>query len=101
MAYTEKERTILERVKKAPFPTDYKGLREAINSTIGGTNAKPPEIGALSEDVGLRRVCVLTSRCPRALDRFRSSSICTAADGLRAAPKAIASLGCSSPKPAT
>jgi len=54
MAYTEKERTILERVKKAPFPTDYKGLREAINSTIGGTNAKPPEIGAFHEDVELR-----------------------------------------------
>jgi acetyl esterase len=54
MAYTEKERTILERVKKAPFPTDYKGLREAINSTIGGTNAKPPEIGAFHEDIELR-----------------------------------------------
>ena len=54
MAYTEKERAILERIKKSPFPTDYKGLREAINSTIGGTNAKPPEIGAFHEDVELR-----------------------------------------------
>ena len=54
MAYSEKEQAVLERVKKAPFPTDYKGLREAINSTIGGTNAKPPEIGAFHEDVELR-----------------------------------------------
>ena len=54
MAYTEKERAVLERVKKSPFPTDYKGLREAINSTIGATNAKPPEIGAFHEDVELR-----------------------------------------------
>jgi acetyl esterase len=54
MAYSEKEQAVLERVKKAPFPTDYKGLRKAINSTIGGTNAKPPEIGAFHEDVELR-----------------------------------------------
>jgi acetyl esterase len=54
MAYSEKERAVLERVKKSPFPTDYKGLRESINATIGATNAKPPEIGAFHEDVELR-----------------------------------------------
>jgi acetyl esterase len=54
MAYSEKERAVLERVKKSPFPTDYKGLRESINSTIGATNARPPEIGAFHEDVELR-----------------------------------------------
>ncbi len=54
MGYSEKERGVLERVKKSPFPTDYKGLREAINATIGPTNARPPEIGAFHEDVELR-----------------------------------------------
>jgi acetyl esterase/lipase len=54
MAYSEKERGVLERVKKSPFPTDYKGLRDAINSTIGPTNARPPEIGGFFEDVELR-----------------------------------------------
>jgi acetyl esterase len=54
MAYTEKERSVLERVKKNPFPTDYKGLRQSINATIGATNARPPEIGAFHEDVELR-----------------------------------------------
>jgi acetyl esterase len=55
MAYSEKEQGVLERVKKSPFPTDYKGLRESINATIGATNARPPEIGAFHEDVELRR----------------------------------------------
>ncbi|SRR5579875_413710 len=55
MAYSEKERGVLERVKKSPFPTDYQGLRESINATIGATNARPPEIGAFHEDVELRR----------------------------------------------
>jgi acetyl esterase len=54
MAYTEKERSVLERVKKSPFPTDYKGLRESINATIGATNARPPELGAFHEDAELR-----------------------------------------------
>src|SRR5215469_442265 len=54
MAYSEKERGVLERVKKSPFPTDYKGLRDSINATIGATNARPPEIGAFEEDVELR-----------------------------------------------
>ncbi len=55
MPYSEKERAVLERVKKSPFPTDYKGLRDSINATIGATNAKPPEIGAFHEDVELRQ----------------------------------------------
>jgi acetyl esterase/lipase len=54
MAYTEKEQAVLERVKNSPFPTDYQGLRDAINATIGATNARAPEVGAFHEDVELR-----------------------------------------------
>jgi acetyl esterase len=48
---TEKERSFLDAIAKAPFPTDVPGLRDALEKFGPMMNANPPAIGGFHEKV--------------------------------------------------